>query len=104
MAKHRWEGPEHRRGHPVTIAAPPTGQQSCALCGEPALPDDELRPVNGGVGWAHRECALRDVLGGIGHHENHVFWCTVMGDPDGGRTYRRSALEVDRWFAEHYGP
>ena len=44
----------------------------------------------------HQECMLRSVTGGIGHHENHAYWCVQMHDPDGGRTYRQSALEVDK--------
>lgn len=42
----------------------------------------------------HKECMFRVVVGGIGHHENHQYWCVEMGDPDGGRTYRQSAIEV----------
>lgn len=48
---------------------------------------------------AHRECMLRSVTGGIGHHEDHAYWCVEMHDPDGGRSYRQSALEVDALLA-----
>jgi hypothetical protein len=69
---------------------------SCQLCGEPVEPgDDDVHPVRPGV--AHRPCLLRSVVGGIGHLENHARWCLIEHDPDGGRTYRQSALEVDEW-------
>jgi hypothetical protein len=42
----------------------------------------------------HKECGLRAVSGGIGHFEDHQLWCKTRHDPDGGRTYRQSALEV----------
>lgn len=84
----------------------PVGEP-CIHCGEPVVEGDQgtfmvdaqdppyrLVPV-------HRECGLRAVMGGIGHHENHAYWCTEKGDPDGGRSYRQSALEVwamvNRW-------
>jgi hypothetical protein len=43
---------------------------------------------------AHRECSFRQVVGGIGHHEDHDFWCSSMRDPDAGLSYRQSALRV----------
>jgi hypothetical protein len=42
----------------------------------------------------HKECSLRSVLGGIGHHVKHDYWCKVRGDPNAGLTYRESALLV----------
>lgn len=72
----------------------------CGLCDEPIAPDEDTRPM-GGVpsGMAHRECLLRAVVGGIGHHEDHALWCEERGDPDGGRTYRDSARAVDALYA-----
>lgn len=64
---------------------------NCSSCGEPIV---TLNIVRIGTGFAHQECGLRDVLGGIGHHEDHSYWCENVGDPDGGRTRRESALEV----------
>jgi hypothetical protein len=49
----------------------------------------------------HRECALRQVLGGIGHHLNHEHWCVHEQDPDAGLTYRQSALEVWAWIRDY---
>lgn len=83
----------------------PIGQE-CLLCGDPIMADDQgsfthavilhhvrpHRPV-------HRECSLREVLGGIGHHNDHALWCTQRHDPDGGLSYRASALAV--WELVH---
>lgn len=73
----------------------------CPLCDEPVDDADrDTRPVGTGRGLvvdAHRPCLLRSAVGGIGHLEDHDRWCTVEGDPDGGRSYRQSALEVDAW-------
>ena len=63
----------------------------CLLCGEPLMPrDDEAM---------HRECSLRNVMGGIGHLIAHDYWCTERHDPDAGLTYRQSALLVDEFVA-----
>lgn len=73
----------------------------CVLCSERIEADDrgsfmgttDITFVNT-YGPVHRECSLRGVLGGIGHHLNHAYWCGEMHDPDGGHTYRESALLV----------
>ena len=67
---------------------------TCVLCGEPILPSDE-RPR--AVIDAHRECGLREVLGGIGHLVAHEYWCLQKHDPDAGLTYHQSALLTDAW-------
>jgi len=72
----------------------------CVLCDEPIRPHETANPMMTAEGprRAHRECALRAVVGGIGHWEDHAYWCGQMQDPDGGRTFRQSALEVAaRW-------
>lgn len=85
-------------------------ENSCPLCNEKV---DDLHILDGGwrVGaspqssrYTHRECLLRAVTGGIGHLEDHDFWCLTMHDPDGGRTHRESALLVDAWVREHGMP
>lgn len=65
----------------------------CLLCSEAIAASDEVSDaiVNG---LTHRECIVRSAVGGIGHHEDHAYWCKEMHDPDGGRSYRESALEV----------
>lgn len=79
----------------------------CLLCGEPIEDNDQgtfmfdaadvMRGTAPTMRPAHRECSLRSVLGGIGHLEDHHHWCQHEGDPDGGRSYRQSALEVWSW-------
>jgi len=75
----------------------PTDQ--CVLCEQAIQAGEPVRELSGSN--AHRECLLRSVLGGIGHLEDHQHWCIEVGDPDGGRTYRQSAIEVDEWVFEH---
>jgi hypothetical protein len=78
----------------------------CVMCEEPIQDGDRgtfigvIAPVTNGhpaYGPVHRECSLRAVLGGIGHLENHHYWCKERRDPDGGRSYRVSALLVWDW-------
>ena len=69
----------------------------CTFCGLPYQAGEDAEFMNNGLFWAHRECLLRNVMGGIGHLEDHNYWCNEKHDPDGGRTYRQSALEVDQW-------
>jgi hypothetical protein len=69
-------------------------QVLCQLCGEHI---DEID-----VEHFHRECMLREVMGGIGHHIAHDYWCLRRGDPDAGFTYRESALMVYAIF--HVSP
>jgi hypothetical protein len=75
----------------------------CALCGENVDPGMEAQAIGTPEGFqmVHRECLLRSTLGGIGHLQDHAYWCCEMHDPDGGRTFRQSALEVDVWVHEH---
>ena len=91
----------------------PIGEH-CELCDVPIGPFDQgsfIGSVRGEEGaWVpiiapvHRECSLRNVLGGIGHLQNHLHWCREMGDPDAGRGYRASALMVWDWVADHGFP
>lgn len=78
----------HRLPTPVGVA--------CALCGDVVDADGRGTWFLTATGPSpvHRECSLRSVLGGIGHHEDHAFWCQTIGDPDGGRSFRESALAV----------
>lgn len=75
----------------------------CSLCHEAIVTGDDCRRIGTpeGPSWGHRECLLRSAMGGIGHLENHAHWCKEMGDPDGGRTFRQSALEVDAWVVDN---
>jgi hypothetical protein len=49
----------------------------------------------------HAACALRSLLGGIGHLADHAYWCGERGDPDAGLSYRESALRVAEWVQTH---
>jgi hypothetical protein len=65
---------------------------NCVLCGELFVGayDLDRQPM-------HRECGLREVLGGIGHLVAHEYWCLQRHDSDAGFTYRQSALLTDAW-------
>ena len=68
---------------------------TCELCNEEILDHHEradCRPL-----VAHRECMLRNVMGGIGHLMDHAHFCTGQHDPDAGLSYRQSALLVDEY-------
>jgi len=70
----------------------------CLWCDEP-LGDDPGFPVAtfDGVRFQHQECALRSVVGGIGHLVAHEYWCLQLGDPDAGLTSRQSAVLAHAW-------
>lgn len=73
-----------------------TESEACLFCGEPVEGDGiPMRTIDSrGVRTNHRECALREVLGGIGHQIAHDYWCTKMHDPDAGLTHYQSARLV----------
>lgn len=68
----------------------------CASCNEPILPGEERADIV--TMDVHRECALRDVVGGIGHLIDHDHFCSGVG-PDAGLDRRTSSLLVDVWVA-----
>lgn len=78
---------------------------ACLLCGETVRAGEEspsrFFDVEGRRRLAHTECALRAVMGGIGHLENHAHWCMTQGDPDAGLSYRDSARLVRSWVEDH---
>lgn len=67
----------------------------CMLCDEPVKPHEDRAEANM---VAHRECMLREVAGGIGHHIAHEYWCLGKHDPDAGLTRRQSSLLVDLYI------
>lgn len=73
----------------------PVGE-NCILCKTLILTSHQGSFIGSEIGLqpAHKECLLRSVTGGIGHYRDHQFWCREKGDPDGGLTYRDSALQV----------
>ena len=66
---------------------------TCIMCDEPIGKFDAWAPLNTQQ-YAHHECSLRMVLGGIGHQLAHEYWCKEQHDPDAGLTYRQSARMV----------
>lgn len=80
-----------------------------AMGGEPRLLEEPCEfcrtDQRGGVAFnpqdQHPGCALRCVIGGIGHLLDHGYWCGAMGDPDAGLTYRESGLRVLEWVQQH---
>ncbi len=68
---------------------------TCFHCNEEILPTDDRADII--TMDAHRECALRSVIGGIGHLIDHAHFCKGVG-PDAGLDYRTSALMVDVWI------
>jgi hypothetical protein len=67
----------------------------CPLCHEIVVRDTRVLHTPEGPRLAHRECMLRDVMGGIGHLIAHDYWCTQRDDPDAGLTRHQSARLVD---------
>ena len=64
----------------------------CVWCEEPIQEGDNGRIAPNGY-TEHRECALRNVLGGIGHHVDHERYCRGVG-PDAGLSRRASSIMV----------
>jgi len=71
----------------------------CPLCGEIVVRDSRPLGTREGIVQAHRECMLRDVMGGIGHLIAHEYWCgEPRNDPDAGLTRHQSARLVDAYL------
>jgi hypothetical protein len=79
---------------------------TCEFCGEDITFDDEPAAMLGVMdadgaarqGFVHRQCSLREVMGGIGHLIAHDYWCLQKHDPDGGLTTRQSSLLVWEYY------
>ena len=76
-------------------------QMICVYCDEVIAEGEELAEgvfmTVEGPRQGHRECALREVLGGIGHLIAHEWWCKVQHDPDAGLSRRQSAQLAWTW-------
>lgn len=68
----------------------------CFHCKEPITSTEERADII--TMDSHRECALRVVMGGIGHLLDHSHFCHGDLGPDAGLDYRTSALMVDVWI------
>jgi hypothetical protein len=88
-----------------TQVATPVGER-CAMCDELVEEGHQgsFIGTENGLAPVHKECSLRSVMGGIGHLTDHAHWCGEMHDPDGGHSYRHSALLVWQWVAQHGFP
>ena len=80
---------------------------SCPLCRED-VPFDEraehyIYNEQGVAAYPHWYCALREVLGGIGHFTDCAHWCKTMHDPDAGLSRRESARRVGN-LVRQWGP
>jgi len=73
----------------------------CVLCNEGIGDYDAWVPLNPAQ-YAHHECSLRSVVGGIGHQLAHEYWCLQMRDTDAGLTYRQSA-QMDKALVDILG-
>ena len=82
------------------IQVPTPVGEDCILCSTPILEGEQgsFMGSEKGLVPAHKECSLRSVLGGIGHHLDHLHWCREIGDPDMGLTYRESAKQTWTWI------
>lgn len=87
----------------TSVSTAEQDHRDCPLCGTAVEPGQDCASIGTGRGSvsAHRECLLREVLGGIGHLTGHAYWCGARHDPDGGMTRRESALAVDHWVHVH---
>lgn len=92
-----WDAPVCENA--VQVNTPPWGDK-CLLCHEVIVEGDSgtyvgnLTMQGTTMEPVHKECSLRAVLGGIGHHLNHAAHCRLGEGPDAGLTYRQSALLV----------
>ena len=89
-----WDAPVTDDDIPID---PPIGQH-CLWCEEDIQEGDNGRITSAGC-VEHRECSLRNVMGGIGHLVDHVRYCHGVG-PDAGLSRRQSSLLVWEFFQE----
>lgn len=75
-------------------------EMRCMHCQQHFLEGDNGAIMPNGLAQ-HRECALRSVMGGIGHAVDHVYFCRGLLGPDAGLPYRASALLL--WEQFHGG-
>lgn len=81
--------------------------EKCLACDTPVTEGQQWKPMKYVTMTSvedrkvHVECGLREVMGGIGHLTNHAYWCKEMHDPDGGLSYRASALAVWGWIKDN---
>lgn len=85
-----WDAPVTDELDPIPT---PVGER-CMHCREQIAEGDNGAVMPFGHFVQHRECSLRSVMGGIGHHIDHARYCAGEFGTDAGLSYRRSALLV----------
>jgi hypothetical protein len=85
----RWDAPITDGADWIDV---PLGRM-CVWCREPFQPGDSGAIMPAGHA-EHKECSLRNVMGGIGHHVNHARYCHGELGPDAGLSRRKSAMLV----------
>lgn len=71
--------------------------QPCTICDDAVPEGADYSPAD-----VHPECLLTHLIGPLGHHLDHRFWCENMGDPHCGRGVRQAALDLHA-LVETYG-
>ena len=84
-----WDAPVTDDDTPIKT---PVGNL-CMHCQEAIVEGDNGRITAMGF-TEHRECSLRGVMGGIGHHVDHARYCHGPLGTDAGLTRRESSLLV----------
>lgn len=70
----------------------------CLLCDEDNTVPDRADFDRSKV---HRECMLANIIGPLGHHLDHEFWCLNMDDPNCGRGTRQANLDLAALVARY---
>lgn len=81
----------------VLGAAHADPDQPCNLCSDGVPEGADIDPQR-----VHRECLLANVIGPLGHHLDHEFWCRNMADPNAGLGARQANLKVAT-LVDRYG-
>lgn len=74
---------------------------ACMYCREKFTEGDDGAITPTGIAQ-HKECSLRSVAGGIGHHVDHNKYCHGPLGPDAGLSARMSARMVWRHVVEKW--
>lgn len=89
----KWDAPMTDDADPI----PTPTDESCVWCQHQFEEGDQgLRHIYGH--YEHKECGLRNVMGGIGHLVDHARYCRSELGPDAGLDRRVSAKLVWEWY------
>lgn len=90
-----WDAPITDNG----VRIPTPVGEKCIWCEETII-EGEAGGIYIDGHITHKECNLRQTMGGIGHLVDHGRYCREAG-PDAGLSHRQSALLVWRWFVHN---